>query len=67
MNINFSGVLMDMYCRLLEQLLAEELYPALQVGFKYDISVNRNGFILKIRGLNETLPVSIRSKCVLEL
>ncbi|EGI58332.1 Nardilysin [Acromyrmex echinatior] len=53
----FSEVLMDMYCRLLEQLLAEELYPALQVGFKYDISVNRNGFTLKIRGLNETLPL----------
>ncbi|KAG5339105.1 NRDC protein, partial [Acromyrmex heyeri] len=52
-----NGVLMDMYCRLLEQLLAEELYPALQVGFKYDMSVNRNGFTLKIRGLNETLPL----------
>ncbi|KYM87526.1 Nardilysin, partial [Atta colombica] len=52
-----NGVLMDMYCKLLEQLLAEELYPALQVGFKYDISVNRNGFTLKIRGFNETLPL----------
>ena len=58
---------MDMYCILLEQLLADELYPALQVGFKYNISVNTNGFTLKISGLNETLPVSIRSKCALEL
>ena len=65
MNINdiFSEALMDMYCILLEQLLADELYPALQVGFKYNISVNTNGFTLKISGLNETLPVSIRSKC----
>ncbi|KYN33454.1 Nardilysin [Trachymyrmex septentrionalis] len=52
-----NEVLMDMYCILLEQLLADELYPALQVGFKYDISVKTNGFTLKINGLNETLPL----------
>ncbi|XP_018350446.1 PREDICTED: nardilysin-like [Trachymyrmex septentrionalis] len=51
-----NEALMDMYCILLEQLLADELYPALQVGFKYNISVNTNGFTLKISGLNETLP-----------
>ncbi|KYN33453.1 Nardilysin, partial [Trachymyrmex septentrionalis] len=52
-----NEALMDMYCILLEQLLADELYPALQVGFKYNISVNTNGFTLKISGLNETLPL----------
>jgi len=55
-----------MYCKLLEQLLTEKLYPALLAGFKYVIGFLLNGFTLKISGLNETLPVSIRSKCLRE-
>ena len=58
---------MDIYCELWKPILAEELYPASLAGFIYDINILNNGFTLKIRGLNETLPVSIRSKCAFEL
>ncbi|KAG5305857.1 NRDC protein, partial [Pseudoatta argentina] len=51
-----NGVLMDIYCGLWKQILAEELYPASLAGFKYAIKILNNGFTLKISGLNETLP-----------
>ncbi|KAG5329768.1 NRDC protein, partial [Acromyrmex charruanus] len=51
-----NGVLMDIYCELWKEILAEELYPASLAGFKHAIKILNNGFTLKISGLNETLP-----------
>ncbi|XP_018350451.1 PREDICTED: nardilysin-like [Trachymyrmex septentrionalis] len=51
-----NGVLMNMYCTLLKQLLIEKLYPAELTGFEYITRLLMNGFTLKISGLSETLP-----------
>ncbi|KYN14390.1 Nardilysin [Trachymyrmex cornetzi] len=51
-----NEVLMDMYCKLWEQLLDKELYPTVQAEIRFDIIVNINGFTLKISDHNENLP-----------
>ncbi|KYN14346.1 Nardilysin, partial [Trachymyrmex cornetzi] len=56
-SFKLDGVLMRMYCRLLKQLLTEELYPALLAGFKYNIRVLLNGFTVKMSGPSATLPL----------
>ncbi|XP_018399635.1 PREDICTED: nardilysin-like [Cyphomyrmex costatus] len=51
------GVLMGMYCDVLKELITEELYPAEQAGFKYNIDVGEIGFTLQISGFRPTMPL----------
>ncbi|KAG5344915.1 NRDC protein, partial [Acromyrmex heyeri] len=50
------AVFMEMYCRALNLLLFEELYPAVVAGFEYYIYTNDKGIIIKINGFTEKLP-----------
>ncbi|KYM98617.1 Nardilysin [Cyphomyrmex costatus] len=52
-----NGVLMGMYCDVLKELITEELYPAEQAGFKYNIDVGEIGFTLQISGFRPTMPL----------
>lgn len=56
-----------MYCRVLNLLLHEELFPATVAGYDYQISVSEKGITIELNGFNEKLPVSIYAKCALEL
>ncbi|EGI61952.1 Nardilysin, partial [Acromyrmex echinatior] len=51
-----NAVFMEMYCRVLNLLLFEELYPAVVAGFEYYIYTNERGIIIKINGFTEKLP-----------
>ncbi|KAG5325246.1 NRDC protein, partial [Pseudoatta argentina] len=51
-----NAVFMEMYCRALNLLLFEELYPAVVAGFEYYIYTNDKGIIIKINGFTEKLP-----------
>lgn len=42
---------------ILNQLLSEELHPAVAVGYCYETVVLMNGVALFINGFNEKLPV----------
>ena len=51
---------MTVYCNIIKLLVMEELYPAVESGSTYDISVSEKGIITKISG---PMPiVSIYSK-----
>jgi len=51
---------MTVYCNIIKLLVVEELYPAIESGYTYDISVSEKGIITKISG--PTPIVSIYSK-----
>ncbi|XP_018350450.1 PREDICTED: nardilysin-like [Trachymyrmex septentrionalis] len=45
-----NAALMTVYCNIIQFLMMEELYPALESGYTYDISVSEKGIIIKISG-----------------
>ncbi|KYN33494.1 Nardilysin [Trachymyrmex septentrionalis] len=51
------AVLMDMYCKILKFLLTDQLYPATTVGIDYKIIATEKGFVIKIYGFSEKIPL----------
>ncbi|KYM87527.1 Nardilysin [Atta colombica] len=45
-----NAALMTVYCNIIKLLVVEELYPAVESGYTYDISVSEKGIITKISG-----------------
>ncbi|KYQ54446.1 Nardilysin [Trachymyrmex zeteki] len=52
-----NAALIDMYCRVLNLLLHEELFPATVAGYDYQISVSEKGITIELNGFNEKLPL----------
>nr|CAD7434022.1 unnamed protein product [Timema monikensis] len=50
-----NRVMLDLYCSLLKQLVAEEAYPAKTAKLTYDIYVEDRGFVVKVGGFNDKL------------
>lgn len=48
----------DMFVCLLKQQLVEEVYPADMAGLSFEIEFSDQGFILKVYGFHDKLPVS---------
>ncbi|KYN14389.1 Nardilysin [Trachymyrmex cornetzi] len=45
-----NAALMTVYCNIIKLLVVEELYPTVESGYVYDISVSEKGIITKISG-----------------
>jgi secreted Zn-dependent insulinase-like peptidase len=56
--------MLNLYVKILKQLLVEELYPADVADLCYSIFPGDKGIVLKLRGFNQKLPVSL-TKCEL--
>ncbi|EFN75483.1 Nardilysin [Harpegnathos saltator] len=52
-----NSVLMDLYVMILNQMLIEDLYPAVAVGYNYDIETLEHGALLRMDGFTEKLPL----------
>lgn len=50
---------MDLYCNILHFLLVEEIYPAIVVGFDFNMYSSEKGIKMKFNGFNEKLPVRV--------
>nr|CAD7462005.1 unnamed protein product [Timema tahoe] len=50
-----NWVMLDLYCSLLKQLVAEEAYPAKTAKLTYDIYVEDRGLVVKVGGFNDKL------------
>lgn len=50
--------MVDMFAIMLTLQLSEEIYPAALAELEYAIHTAERGFVLKINGYNEKLPVS---------
>lgn len=51
--------MLDMFTITLGLQLAEEIYPAALAELEYSILPSERGFLLKLSGYNEKLPVGI--------
>lgn len=50
--------MVDMFAIMLTLQLSEEIYPAALAELEYTINTAERGFVLKVNGYNEKLPVS---------
>ncbi|XP_018306507.1 LOW QUALITY PROTEIN: nardilysin-like [Mycetomoellerius zeteki] len=63
-----NAALIRPYRNILELLLVEELYPAIQAGYNYKIRANEKGIVLTMSGFNEKLSLLLMTiaKCMVD-
>lgn len=57
----FRAALQDLFLRLFEQQVMEDVYPAAMAQYMYSLTSGDQGLLLKINGFNQKLPVSCPS------